>query len=384
MKVCFICNEYPPGPHGGIGTCVQVLARELAQSGHQVRVAGMYPRSYPSADYEEDQGVRVWRFRRPPGPIAAITSRYHLYKHISRWCQNGEVDIVEVPDWAGWAAGWPKLPVPVVARLNGSASYFAAEINGSVGNTTYWLERASLRRVDYWCSVSNYTAAKTRDLFKLRRGPDAILYNPVEIQPAVAGNRTSNQDVVFTGTLTEKKGVIPLFKAWHQVLAECNDAKLHVYGKDRATIDGQSMQQYLCSLLSSDELQHVIFHGHLERDALFQVLRQARLAVFPSYAEAFALAPLEAMACGCPTIASKRGAGSELMRDDQDGLLVDPDNVDEISAAIIRLLQNDQVAARLGEAGRARIEQTFSIHKLRSQNEAFYRQCIEAYSQMAA
>lgn len=384
MKVCLICNEYPPGPHGGIGTCTQVLARELVNAGNQVRVAGMHPLHYPSADYEEDQGVRVWRFRRRPGVVAGLASRYKLFQQISRWCQQGEVDIVEVPDWAGWAAGWPKLPVPVVARLNGSATYFASEINRHVGKLTYWLERASMRRADYWCSVSNYTAGKTRELFQLPTGPDAILYNPVEVQLPGDGTRGANQDVVFTGTLTEKKGVIPLFMAWKQVLAQCHDAKLHVYGKDRPSVGGPSMQSHLCSLLSQDELSSVTFHGHLDRKQLFDVLGQARLAVFPSYAEAFALAPLEAMSCGCPTIASKRGAGCELMRSDQDGLLVDPDNVDEIAGAIIQLLSNDRLAERLGLAGRTRIQQSFSISVLRSQNEEFYRNCIETYSQVAA
>ena len=72
------------------------------------------------------------------------------------------------------------------------------------------------------------------------------------------------------------------------------------------------------------------------------------------------------------------------MRDNQDGLLVDPDDIAEIAGAIVRLLEDDHLAERLGTAGRTRIEQSFSIDKLRSQNEAFYWRCIEAYSQMAA
>ncbi len=58
MKICFICGEYPPGPHGGIGTFVQVLARALVAAGHEVRVLGAYGTAYHAANEEVDQGVQ--------------------------------------------------------------------------------------------------------------------------------------------------------------------------------------------------------------------------------------------------------------------------------------------------------------------------------------
>ena len=73
------------------------------------------------------------------------------------------MDLVEVPDWEGWAAGWPVLAAPVVARLSGSAAYFAAEMNRRVKRVAYWLERASLRRADFRCSESRYTARRTSE-----------------------------------------------------------------------------------------------------------------------------------------------------------------------------------------------------------------------------
>jgi hypothetical protein len=51
MRVCFLCNEYPPGPHGGIGTFTQMLARALVQAGHQAWVIGRYSQGHPGSDY---------------------------------------------------------------------------------------------------------------------------------------------------------------------------------------------------------------------------------------------------------------------------------------------------------------------------------------------
>ena len=74
MKIVFVCNEYPPRPHGGIGTFVHTIARALLQKGHQVTVVGSRA---PNSTGEEilarevtvgnntitlrdDQGVPVW------------------------------------------------------------------------------------------------------------------------------------------------------------------------------------------------------------------------------------------------------------------------------------------------------------------------------------
>lgn len=376
MRICFVCWEYPPGPHGGIGTFTQVLSRELVKAGHHVRVAGVYRRSYPAPDYEVDCGVEVTRMRQPSHRFGWVSGRYRLFRKISQWCKRGELDLVEVPDSGGWAAGWPRLPVPVVARLNGSASYFAAEMGQPLRRRTYQLERASLQRADYWSSVSKYTAEKTRQLFSLSSGPHAILYNPVEVPALDQPECRSAGDVVFTGTLAYKKGVVSLVKAWPQVLEVRPDARLHLYGKDGRTTDGGSMVAMLRSMLSESQRETVQFHDHVGRQDLYRAILRARLAVFPSYAEAFALAPLEAMATGCPTIYSRRGSGSELIADGKDGLLIDPDDATEIADAILRLLQDDLLAAEIGAAGQQCVRERFTVDRLLADNLQFYEKCV--------
>ena len=378
MKICFVCNEYPPGPHGGIGTFVQILARALVQAGHEVRAVGMVP-NQSVAEESCDEGVRVVRFPFPRYRLGWITARYQLYATIAHWCRSGEVEIVEVPDYEGWAAGWTRLTAPVVARLHGSSTYFAAEMKQPIRSTARWLEKRSLKRADFWCSVSRYTAEKTKSLFHLRTGPDAILYNPIEIASPASSVPRSKTAVIFTGTLAEKKGVVPLVRCWSQVLQACPSAKLHIYGKDGRTSAGGSMRQHLESLLNEQEQASVLFHGHQPRAIIMQALREARLAVFPSYAEAFAIAPLEAMACECPTIYSERGSGPELIHHGEDGLLIDPDQPAKIAAAIVQLITDDALAVRLGTAGYELVSNHFSLGTIVAENEAFYRRCIDLF-----
>jgi glycogen synthase len=378
MKICFVCSEYPPGPHGGIGTFVQVLARALVGAGHEVRVLGCYEKTYPAADYEEDQGVKIWRQRIPNYQFGWVQARFRLFTTLHRWGSEKSIDIISTPDYQGWAAAWPTLPVPVVVRLHGSSTYFALEMHQKPNRMAQWLERRALARADFWCSVSQYTADRTQDIFSLTKPCSAVLYNPVELPEQIQHDTRSQHKVVFTGTLAEKKGVIPLFQSWPAVLSKHPQAKLHIFGKDGRYSNG-SMREFLSSLLSSTELQSVIFHGHKPRETIFQALATARVAVFPSYAEAFAIAPLEAMAWGCPTIYSQRGSGPELIRNGHDGLLINPDQPAMLFQAISSVLSDDQLAQGLGVNGRARIEQRFTLDEIIPQNEAFYRSCISKF-----
>jgi glycosyltransferase involved in cell wall biosynthesis len=387
LELCFICPEYPPGPHGGIGTMTQVLARALVARGHGVRVLGVYRRDYPAPDYEVDQGVRVWRRRAHPYRLGWVADRYQLFRVVASWSRRREIDLVEVPDCGGLAAGWPRLPVPVITRLHGSGTYFFTETGRPTRRATFWIEHAALNRADAWSTVSRYIAERTRRLFGLPRGPGALLYNPVE-QRFEARPLAESRDVVFAGALTAKKGIISLVRAWSRVVEACRGARLHVFGRDvaapgggstQAAPDGGCMLTYLRGQLDDETAKTVLFHGHVAREELFRAYRGARLAVFPSQAEGFGIAPLEAMACGCPVIYTRRGPGPELIRDDRDGLLVDPDRPEEIGAAIVRLLADDQAAMRLGQAGQARARDDFSLQTLVPQNEAFYASCLDRW-----
>ncbi|MFN7926270.1 MAG: glycosyltransferase family 4 protein [Bryobacteraceae bacterium] len=381
LRLCFLCNEYPPGPHGGIGTMTQVLGRALQPHCAEVRVLGISRSPSTTTVREEDQGVQIWRLPRSTHKLSWIENRFELYRQAAYWARSGEIDLIEAPDYEGWIAGWPRLPVPVVARLHGTASYFAAEAGSHAPRLLFAIEKAAMRRADFWCSVSQYTAGKTARLFHLDSGPDAILYNPVE--PAAAAHRPEGERVVFSGTLVAKKGVVPLMRAWNEVHRARPAAELHVYGKDGRTPEGGSMREYLTTLLDDGARPAVTFHGHVSREGLFEAISSARAAVFPSYAEAFAIAPLETMVRGCPTIYSTRGSGRELLEDGREGLLVDPDHPGEIAAGIVRLLTDDAFARSIGEAGARRVRDRFSTARLVEENLAFYEQCIRRFSSAA-
>jgi glycosyltransferase involved in cell wall biosynthesis len=357
-----------------------MLARGLAGEGHGVRVVGINRSGSTESACESDNGVQVWRLREPQGRWGWLLARRRLFETIARWSRAREIDLVELPDWEGWAAGWPSIPIPVVTRLHGSATYFAAEMGGTARLMTRLLERASLRRADFWCSVSRYTADRTRKLFGLRNEAAAILQNPMVVPVDAPDESRTPGAVIFSGTLTTKKGVVSLIDAWPAVHARCPVAHLHVFGRDSGVGSAPSMQAVLQARLPDNIRPTVTFYGYTDRDVVLKRLRQARVAVFPSFAEACAMAPLEAMACGCPTISSARGSGSELFEHGRDGLLVDPADPPAIAEALASVLTDDALARRLGDAARQHVIRAFSLPHLLQRNMTFYRECIEQFA----
>jgi glycosyltransferase involved in cell wall biosynthesis len=360
---------------------VQILARGLVKAGHQVRVVGLYDRAYHAPDYEEDNGVSVWRLRFPAYRWGWVNARRRLFLLVRQWCIAGDVELIEVPDYGAPAAGWPSLPVPVVARLSGSTSFFRSEMGRKSGWFTYRLERASIRRSDFILSSSRYIGVRTRSVFGIRREPDAVIYNPVDLPDHLAGTGRDPNSVFFAGTLTEKKGVLSLLKAWPEVIEGWPGAVLHIWGKDGQAARGGSMRDFLASLLPPPIAGSVRFHGHVPLGDLLAAFQTAGMAVLPSYAEGFALTPLHAMAAGCPTIYTTRGSGPELIDNGTTGMLVDPDRPDEIARAILALLRDPDLAGRLGEKGRRHVEESFSLPVLLTQNEEFYGRCLTEFGQ---
>ena len=379
MRLCVLCSEYPPGPHGGIGTRYRILGRHLAAAGHEVRVVGAYPRDYPAPDYEEDEGVRVWRLREGAGRFGWVGAWRRQYRRVRGWIERGEVDLVEAPDSRGWFALWPRQPVPLVLRSSGSNTYFAHELGRPVNRLTHWMEWDSYQRADAWIAQTPHAAALTQDLFGLDP-PDLIVPNVVDPPPAVPPfeGRAPGR-VVFSGTLTEKKGVVPLVDAWPDVVAAVPDATLHLYGKDTERVGGGSMRAHLAGRLPEAVRPSVVFHGHVGRGELSAALASARAAAFPSYTETFGNVAVEAMSWGCPTVYTRRSVGPDVVTDGVDGLLVDPDRPGEIAGALRRLLTDDDLARRLGGAGRDRVLRRYTAAAVLPPTLALYDRLIRGH-----
>lgn len=377
MHICFICNEYPPGKHGGVGTLTQAIARAMVARGHQVSVVGIYAPEV--AGTTSDKGVKVIRL-----PHTALrgtgffTNGLRLRRALQELHRAMPIDVLEGPD-AGLAMVAKSFPATKVIRMNGGHHFFAVTLGNKPRAWRAWQEARSFACADHLCAVSNYVGEKTRELLKLGDRHIEVLPNPVDVHWFKPSPTQSEEQglILFVGTVTEKKGVRQLVEAMPQIVARVPYAKLWIIGRDSRNAQGQSYTEQLQQQIPASMHAHIFFKGAIEHDELPPLLARASVCVYPSHMEALPLAWLEGMAMGKAIAASQTGPGAEVIGDGISGLLCDPHNSASIAEKIIRLLEDDALRQRLGRAARQRAEQVFSLDVLADRNEDFYRRCVE-------
>lgn len=375
MNIGLLCNELAPAPTGGIGTFTNELARGLNEFGHRVHLISLVKQIQSDTCEIVSPQLTIHRVAAGEGRVRGYLNRLRLFLFIRKLAEERQIDLIEVPDFEGWCAGWTQLPVPVVVRLHGSASYFAAEMKAPIPASVKFIEKLAAQRADHVVSVSRYTAGRSEEVFGVPLSP-TIIHNAV-ILPDLARAKSdfrSRDLVCYSGTLVEKKGVFSLARAWPLVRRRRPNAQLMMIGKDGRHGSHSSVE--VIQDLAGSQAESIIFPGHLRKPEMETLLTSADVAVYPSYSETFALAPMEAMALCVPTIYTTRASGRELIRHGIDGWLCDPDRIDELANQIVTLLEDESLRRQLGAAGRRRISNDCSYAAGLQRNIAFYQQCI--------
>jgi glycosyltransferase involved in cell wall biosynthesis len=94
--------------------------------------------------------------------------------------------------------------------------------------------------------------------------------------------------------------------------------------------------------------------------------------VLPSHSEGVSLAVLEAMAAGLPVIVSEVGGLPEIVRHEENGLLIPPKDPEALAKSLAQLLDSPDLAKRLGAKAREHIQEKYSLEQMsRAVNEAY-------------
>jgi len=140
-------------------------------------------------------------------------------------------------------------------------------------------------------------------------------------------------------------------------------------------IGAGELEQELRALAEELNLSHAVeFRGFIVDGRA--AMEQFDIFVHPSRWEGFGLVFLEAMAASLPVIATNVSSIPEIVVDGETGLLVDVDDVGELADAIIRLIENPQLAEKMGRMGRKRVQEKFGINEMVEQTCAIYEQVL--------
>lgn len=176
------------------------------------------------------------------------------------------------------------------------------------------------------------------------------------------------------GMVTGIKGYEELVKAASIVRQTISNVKfIGIGGNLKSDL---TYQHKLLELINNLNLQDVfILTGY--RHDVAEILSELDLLVLPSHSEGFGLVLVEAMAAGKPVIGTKVGGIPEIIEDGITGFLIPPHSPDKLAQAIIKILENPDLAHNMGSRGRQKAEIQFNLQQSINEIQKIYEQILD-------
>jgi len=399
MKTLLLTNEYPPNIYGGAGVHVDYLSRELAKLMEvEVRCFGDQKEKVGMIDVT-GFGLGTPDFTCPKplqSPLGA-----------ARRCVdfNGagiNADIVHCHTWYTHLGGiMAKLNygIPLVITVHSLEPLrpWKREQLGGGYDFSLWLEKTALEMADAVIAVSEDTRHDLHNFFKIPDERVSVIHNGIDLneykpQENPETLRSLGVDperpyILFVGRITRQKGIVHLVRAI-QYFNPGFQVVLCAGAPDTPEI-AVEMQQAVAAAREhhSDIIWIEKMVSRSEAKALYS---GASVFVCPSIYEPFGIINLEAMACGTPVVASAVGGIKEVVVEGETGFMVPLEQMKEspfeatepekfardLAARVNQLMADPELAAKMGAAGRKRVEEFFGWKAIAQKTERLYRQLL--------
>ncbi|HEX67912.1 MAG TPA: glycosyltransferase, partial [bacterium] len=191
-------------------------------------------------------------------------------------------------------------------------------------------------------------------------------------------------EISLTGKSVRKELLIPEDKIVITCVARLYPQKGHIYLIQALEKIKKTYSNFVCLLVGDgplrNELEREVKRRNLEKEVIFMgwrndvgdILAGSDFLVLPSLWEGFGLVILEAMSLHKPVVATRVGPIPEIIIEEKTGILVSPQNVEELSNAILRMISEPELRRKMGEAGWRRLRENFSLEKMIEKYVKFY------------
>lgn len=300
---------------------------------------------------------------------------------IARCCavvRSQRVDLIHAHEFRANVYG------AIVAKLCG------VPLVGTVHGKNYYPDQVKRRMAYRWVSKTATMVAVSEDLrlflqdrVGVPRDRITRIYNGVDMPERLSregvaqfrcdlGIQPSEFAIGIVGSLYPVKGHRHLFDAFRSVLKLQPKTKLLVVGQGDLE---PSLKQQAFDL----GIDHAVSFLGLRNDVP-NILAALDLFVLPSLSEGLSVALLEAMSTGVPVVASRVGGNPEIVQDGQTGLLVSPENAQELADRILEMITHREKAKLFGERGRERVSQNFTTARMLGHYQDLYTECLSGTS----
>lgn len=399
--MAYLTPAWPQGDAAnGVVTYTAHLVGGLRDIGHHPYVITLSRGKGPHEEFVLNAAVsrptRGWTarlldylgYRVSSGRWRALSRAALVRSQLAPLVREAGVQILEIEEsFRGARELVRRSPIPVVVRLHGPWFLVAPSLG---------LKRdAALRRRvrDEGLAIANAAAVSAPSNDVLRRVrkyyglalPEArVIPNPIKAVPACdrwSGASCERGRILFVGRFDRCKGADTMIDAFGRVAAVCPSSRLTFVGPDRGLVDEDGRQWHLEEFLES-RLPDCAVRSRVERlgpqpaSRVAELRRLCFVTVVCSRYENSPMVALEAMASGCPLVASDVGGLPEMIQHERNGLLCQPGNPDGLAQTILTLLRCPEIAAHLGQQASRDAERRYHPEAIAKQTLDFYRQVI--------
>jgi glycosyltransferase involved in cell wall biosynthesis len=251
-----------------------------------------------------------------------------------------------------------------------------------------WLTRYALARADAITATGLHLATETTryaprgaPVTVVPYGVDLERFAPKPVRPELVEGRTGDEARhVVVGTvarLSPEKGVRYLVEAFATLKRRYGDGV-------SLSIAGEGPERDRLAALAARLGIGVDWRGWLQHNDVPAFLQGLDIFVLPSVYEGFGIAAVEAAASGLPVVASDVHGIPDVVSDGETGLLVPAKDASALAQAITRLVEDDALRRRLGEAGRRYVAQRYDWRANTAQMELIYESVLKGRTASAA
>ncbi|RME45009.1 MAG: glycosyltransferase family 1 protein [Chloroflexi bacterium] len=354
MRVLFF-GPYPlPGQpiSGGVMAVVQALARGLAErTGFQVGVASVHPGLSPAV--EQEDALTIYRI--PVPRLRRLRLQLPLRQALVAAAHDFAPDIIHAHGTGYAAAAALDSRYPSVITVHGVIRNEAV-LSGARGfkERLAWqydalFEWLVLRRARDCVAISPYIRRVFARHHHIRW---TDIENPVDEACFALVRQPEPGLLLCPARVIPRKGIDVLIRAFADVASVHPQAHLFVAGETETNPDYVAHCRDLAARLGVNA--RISLAGGLPRSRFLEALSRATCVVLPARQETAPVAVAEALAAGCPVVASAVGGVPDMIESERNGLLVPPDAPPALAAALNRILSlPPATAASMSAAARA-------------------------------
>lgn len=389
FHVVLVSRHYPRHTgYGGVATYNYCLSHALVNLGHRVTViASRWSLDVPIVEFQKGINIhrlfvkhRPWMHRIPffgkyMRALNQVIYSFRIANKIHFLHGQDKIDFIEFADIEaeGFFYLLSESEVPTIVRCHTPAFVLKDySLRNEMPYDTYFttiMEKYAIRHANILTAPSKDTAKVISGKCGIPIQNIAVIPNGIELveyKTRSKKNETPGREIttLYVGRFDRRKGIEILAQAIPDILSK-SKIKFILIGDDGLDSNGFSWRKKLEDYFDKKGIRkNVTLLGRVDQNTLLDYYQSADIAVVPSLLyESFSYTCAQAMASGLPVIASRIGGIPETLDDGVNGILVQPGDVRELSAAIFRLVKHPELRQKMGHAGREKAQHFFDSHQ---------------------